>query len=84
MPVEKKTYTLPQLARLSRLELDEQCEAWGLSIPKRAIDLERRAMLARKLVGGLPVCLQCSVAVPEAPEPEAAPCSVRLGGTKVF
>ena len=86
MPVEKKSYTQPQLARLARFELDEQCEAWGLSVPPRALDLERRAMLARKLCGGLPVCLQCAVAVPKPPEPEAftSAVAVRLGVKKVF
>ena len=66
-PKLKKTYKPNEIARLARLELDDALEAWEVTVPSRALDLERRAMLARKIHGGVPCCLQCSAAAANAP-----------------
>ena len=56
-PRAPTTYSQPS-ARLAHLEL-EQLDACEVHVPARVLDLERRAILARKQVGGIACCLNC-------------------------
>ena len=78
MAPTRNQYTMPQVARLPRLELDAACEAWGIEVPRRALDLEKRAMLARKITGGAPCCLKCSACSPEQQVAELLASKIQL------
>ncbi|CAE7344814.1 unnamed protein product [Symbiodinium natans] len=54
-----KTRTVGQVARLSQSELYSLAAELKVTWPKHALDLEIRAMVARALVGGDGVDLQC-------------------------
>ena len=59
-PDKPEHLTEAQIARLRLPLLDAACKEWGVSCPPRTLDLERRALLARRIHGGQPVCLACS------------------------
>ena len=45
---------LSDVARLSILELEASAMSMGVKFPAKALDLEKRAMVARRIAGGLP------------------------------
>ena len=52
----KKALTCSQIVRLSQVALADTCQTWEVKCSAHALDLEIRAALARRMVGGDGIC----------------------------
>lgn len=67
----KKAYTSSAITRLSQYDLRGALDEWHVQVPTGALDLELRAMLARAIHGGSPVCACCAKSSQEPKEAQS-------------